>query len=171
LPLTSTRTPRLAFILLLTSVLLCCNRSSPVLTGSAPSPSALAQSVLSALAQGDTAALHTLALSEEEFKEHVWPELPASRPERNLPFSYVWGDLRQKSEAALARTLAAQAGQRYELVGIRFLGDTTQYKTYVVHRRAELTVKDGAGAQTALRVFGSVLEKDGRFKVFSYILD
>ncbi len=57
-------------------------------------------------------ALRDLALNEIEFREQVWPELPAARPERNLPFSYVWGDLRQKSDANLERTLARHGGRR-----------------------------------------------------------
>ncbi len=126
---------------------------------------------MAALAQNDVAALRALALSEQEFKEHVWPDLPASRPERNLPFSYVWGDLHQKSEAALARTVGSHGGRRYELAGVRFVGETTKYNTYDVHRKTELTVMDATGAQTPLRLFGAVLEKEGRFKVFSYVVD
>ena len=54
----------------------------------------------------DRARLDALALSEQEFRDHVWPDLPAARPERNLPFSYVWGDLHQKSNISLARDAA-----------------------------------------------------------------
>lgn len=144
---------------------------SSTLAGSEPSLSALAQAVLGALEGRDATALRAAALSEQEFREQVWPELPAARPERNLGFSYVWGELRQKSEATLAATLAVYGGQRYELVAIRFLGETTQYESYLVRRKAEVTVKDAKGAEVQLRLFGSVLEKGGRFKVFSYVLD
>ncbi len=58
-----------------------------------------------------------------------------------------------------------------ELVGIRFLGETTPYGSYLVHRESELTVKDLDGTQRDIRLFGSVLEKGGRFKVFSYVID
>lgn len=131
----------------------------------------MAQAVLGALEWRDVTPLRAVALNEREFREQVWPELPAARPERDLPFSYVWGELRQKSEAALAATLAAHGGQRYELVAVRFLGETTQYESYLVRRKAEVTVKDAKGTEVQLRLFGSVLEKGGRFKVFSYVLD
>jgi hypothetical protein len=147
--------------------------SSPVapMANTQTSQLALARAVLDGFERRDGAALRALALDEREFREFVWPELPASRPERNLPFSFVWGDLHQKSEAALADSLAARGGQHYELVGVRFLGEATQYRNYIVRRKTELTVKDANGSPFQLRLFGSIIEGDGRFKVFSYVVD
>lgn len=54
-------------------------------------PEALAQAVLTGLASEDVAGLKALALSEQEFKDHVWPELDTSRPERNVR-SHTPGD-------------------------------------------------------------------------------
>ncbi len=170
-PFTAARTSLLACALVLSIGFSSCKRTSTPLAGSAASAPALAQRVLAALERRDVTALREVVLSEQEFREQVWPELPAARPERKLPFSYVWGELRQKSEAALAATLTAQGGQRYELVAVRFLGDTTHFQTYLVHRKTELIVQDATGTEMQLRLFGSVLEKDGRFKVFSYVLD
>lgn len=159
-------------LLLLSSLLMAgCGALSPALEGSRGSADELARAVLDALQQRDLEALRGLALSEQEFREHVWPELPAARPERNLPFSYVWGDLFQKSESMLLRTIEAHGGRHYELVRIGFRGETTPYASYLVHRDGELTIKDEEGVERQLRVFGSVLEKDGRFKVFSYVVD
>jgi len=110
-------------------------------------------------------------LNEQEFRDHVWPELPAARPERNLPFSYVWGDLRQKSETLLTRTVQEQGGRRYTLVGVRFDGESTTYPSYVVHRQTVLRARDESGGEVDLRVFGSSLQKDGSWKVFSYVAE
>lgn len=162
---------RTAIAIVFTLASAACDRPPAVLNGSEASAVKLAQAVMAALERRDVPALRALALNEQEFRREVWPELPSARPERNLPFSYVWGELRQKSEAGLGQVLAFQGGRRYEIVSVRFLDDTTQYETYLVHRRAELTVKDATGNQMPLRVFGSVLEKDGRFKVFSYVVD
>lgn len=102
---------------------------------------------------------------------HVWPELPAARPERNLPFSFVWGDLRQKSEAGLQMTLGNHGGRQYTLTRVRFASQATRYSTYVVHRESVFLVRNVQGDQQELRVCGSILEKDGRWKVFSYVVD
>lgn len=147
-----------------------CAPSSPPLAGTRDSAQAVAQAVIDGLAAGDRVALATLALSEPEFRDRVWPELPAARPERNLPFSYVWGDLHQKSEESLSALLAAHAGQRYTLVDLRF-GDQTPYQTYTVHRTATFVVRDAAGQAHDLRLCGSMIEQDGRWKVFSYVVN
>ena len=119
----------------------------------------------------DVTILRGLALNEQEFREHVWPELPASRPERNLPFSYVWGDLHQKSEAGLEQTLATHGSRHYTLIAVTFRGETSRYPTYTVYRETVLQVRDEQGTAADLRVFGSTVEKDGAWKVFSYVVD
>lgn len=132
---------------------------------------ALAQAVLDAVAARDTAALQRLALDEQEFREHVWPDLPSSRPERNLPFSYVWGDLRTKSDAGLAAMLVKHGGRRYQLERVRFSDGTTQYETSVVHRESRLDVRGPDGERDTIQLFGAVIQKAGGFKVFSYVVD
>ena len=146
-----------------------CSRVPP-LANTFSSPESLASSVLDALARNDRARLDAVAVTEQEFRDHVWPDLPAARPERNLPFSYVWGDLHQKSTLSLARTLQTHGGKRYELTHVTFSGKTS-YGTYVVHRDAAFEVMSDSGAAENVRVCGSFLEKDGVWKVFSYVVD
>jgi len=135
------------------------------------SPEALAEGVLAALADVDGATLEAMPLSELEFRTVVWPELPASRPDRGLPFDYVWGDLHQKSNNAMRRLIDRHGGKRYALVALAFGGETTPYETYRVHRETVLTVRDEAGEEEELALFGSILERDGAFKLFSYVVD
>lgn len=144
--------------------------SPPPLASSAESATALAGQVLAAIARNDRATLDQLALSEAEFRDHVWPHLPAARPERNLPFSYVWGDLRQKSQAGLGVTLTKHRDRQHELLDVRFAGERTPYADFVVHRDAVFVVR-GPDGRVEIRVCGSFLEKDGRWKVFSYVVD
>lgn len=136
-----------------------------------PSAEHVARAVLAAVERHDVSRLHLLAISEREFQTRVWPGLPAARPGRNLPWSYVWTDLRQKSNANLKRTLSEHGGRRYELRTLRFLGESTKYADYRVHRSAVLLVRDISGAPHELRVLGSMIEADGGWKVFSYLAD
>ncbi len=146
-----------------------CN-SVPPLANTQASADALAAAVLDALARGDRSALDRLALSEQEFRDHVWPGLQAARPERNLPFSYVWGELHQKSDSALAATMQAHVGRRQAVTRVSFTG-ATEYQGYRVHREAAFHVRDAAGGETGIRVCGSMLEKNGQWKIFSYVVD
>ena len=120
------------------------------------------------MASGDVQALEQLALSETEFRQRIWPELPASRPERNLPFSYVWGDLHQKSTQSLQQLLAKHKGHEYTLDSVRF-GEVTEYPTFKVHRDSVFVVR--GAAEPEIRLCGSMIEADGRWKVFSFVAD
>jgi hypothetical protein len=136
------------------------------------SPEALARAVLDAFAREDVETLKSLPLTKEEFRLHVWPKLPASRPERGLPFDYGWGDLHQKSIASIAGNFARYKGRKLELLSIRFKDGKTDYGTFVVHRESEMRVKDReSGIEFNLSLFGSVMEYRGRYKIFSYVTD
>ncbi len=156
--------PFLALVVLLVA----CAPAAPPLADTRDSSTAIAQGVIDAMSRGDIQALASMALSESEFRDHVWPELPAARPERNLPFSYVWGDLRQKSAASLGALITRHRGQRYTLVDVRF-GEATPYRTYTVHRDSTFVVRAPDGQRVDVRLCGSMIEQGGRWKVFSYV--
>jgi hypothetical protein len=136
-----------------------------------PTPEAMATEVLARVTANDRAALEALALTEREFLDVVWPELPAARPERNLPADYVWGQQRQRSRQSLGQLLARFGGRRMTLVAVTFTGGVTDYATYRVHRDSELRVRTDDGAETTVRLFGSAIERAGAFKVYSFAVD
>lgn len=147
----------------------CASPTAP-LADTRDSPVAVAQAVIDAVTAGNSGALTSLALSEQEFREHIWPALPAARPERNLPFSYVWGDLHQKSGTNLAATLERYRGQRLTLVDVRH-GEATPYRGYTVHRNSVFVVRTADGVTEDIRLCGSMVEQGGRWKVFSYVVN
>jgi hypothetical protein len=177
------KAPRIAGSLLLASVVALsgCNGSpkaseagnlGPPLSGLFDSPEALARAVLEAFAREDVEGLKALPLSKEEFRVHVWPKLPASRPERNVPFDYGWTDLHQKSVGSIASNFKRYRGRSFELVAITFQGDETDYESFVVRRKSMLQVKDrDTGEELSLALFGSVMEWNGKYKLFSYVTD
>jgi hypothetical protein len=144
----------------------------PPLTGTYSSPEDLARDFLDALYRKDVEALKGFALNEDEFRLHVWPELPSSRPERGVPLEYAWGDLNQKSTNSLRRTYDRYGGRKLTFIRLDFEDETTPYETFKVHRDARVVVLDEeTGKEWRLDLFGSVMEKDGRFKLFSYVTD
>ena len=136
----------LAFILVAT---IAC--SPPPLANTYDTVDHLVREVLAAFASRDEARLRRLALTEDEFRRHVWPSLPAARPERNLPFSYVWGDLHQKSNNRLRANLSAHGGRSYQVQRITFSSGTSEYGGFRVHRDALLAVRDSAGTDHEVR--------------------
>jgi hypothetical protein len=148
------------------------NLGPPPLSSTFESPEALARAVLDAFAREDVETLKALPLSKEEFRLYVWPKLPASRPERNIPFDYGWTDLHQKSVQSIASNFARYKGRKLELLSIGFNGKETDYDSFVVRRKSELRVKDrDTGENLTVALFGSVMEWNGRYKLFSYVTD
>lgn len=141
------------------------------LTNTFESPEAMAEALLAALAANDRQRLAGLALTEAEFRDHVWPELPASRPERNVPVEYAWGQMKQRSDGSLSQILSRYGGRPLRFVRASFTGETTVYRTFTVMRQSEVIAADDTGKELVLRLYGSALVKDGRYKIFSYVVD
>jgi hypothetical protein len=136
------------------------------------SPASVASAVVEALNRRDIAALERLAVTEDEFHHVVWPKQPAARPGRNIPWDYAWKDLAGKSRLQLrGRAAEWPADRGYTVVDISFGGDTTDYETYRIFRESQVTLRDRDGAITKTRIFGSLIEQDGRYKVFSFVVD
>ena len=157
--------------LLLVVALAGCGSSPPPLANTHPSPEALAAAVLDALAANDRDRLAALAVNGQEFRDVVWPELPSSRPERGVPVSYAWADLRQKSSNALRRLVARWGGRRFELLGVAWDGETTDYGPWLVHRETRLRLLDETGREVEMHFYGSTLVRGDEHKVFSYVVD
>jgi hypothetical protein len=147
------------------------SRSTVPLAQTFETPEALARAVLDGLAKRDLAGLRSMALTEAEFREHVWPELPVSRPERNVPFDYAWGQMKQRSDGSLGETVGRYGGRPLRFVSTRFTGETTNYQTFSVKRASEVIAADEAGKELVLSLYGSAMLKDGRYKLYSFVVD
>ena len=141
------------------------------LDGSEFSPQALTERFLEALESGDLKNVVAHALDREEFEQIVWPRLPHSRPGTNLTPEFVWGQTVVKSLSALGRTFSDHGTRHYRLLKLRFAAPTQDYGTFVLHRDPWLRLRDENGNEKNLRLFGSVLEKDGEFKFYSFVND
>ena len=157
--------------LLLVLAIAGCGAPPPPLANTHPSPEALATAVLDALALNDRDRLAALALNGQEFRDIVWPALPSSRPERGVPVSYAWADLRQKSSNALRRLVAQWGGRRFTLLGVAYDGETTDYGPYLVHRETRLRLLDESGREVEMHFYGSTLVRGDEHRVFSYVVD
>ena len=169
----SLRRPARAVPSALLLILACagCDAPAPPLANTHPSSEALATAVLDALALDDRDRLAALALNGQEFRDVVWPELPSSRPERGVPVSYAWADLRQKSSNALRRLVARWGGRRFTLLGVAWDGETTDYGPFLVHRETRLRLLDESGREVEMHLYGSTLVRGDEHKVFSYVVD
>lgn len=133
------------------------------------SAEALATAVLAAYNRGDAVALTRYALSEHELRTTIWPHLPASRPDVGMDWPYFWRDHAQRSGSHLKTLLQAHAGRGYQLVALSFDGRAA-YGPVTVHREAAIDVR-APGRPARLRLTGSMVEWQGRWKLYSYVVD
>jgi hypothetical protein len=138
------------------------------LHGGEPSFEALGARVLEAVCGGDFQALQELALSREEFRNYVWPELPVSRPGTNISLDFVWKDIEFRSANHRRRLVNALKGRSLTLVRVQHRGDTTDYPTHRAFSDMEVTVRNEKGAEEEIPLFGSLILMDGVYKVYSY---
>jgi hypothetical protein len=132
---------------------------------------ALAEAVLEALWQRNPDRLEALAISEAEFRSHVWPRLPAGRSGGDGALDYWWADTRTRSLGAMAQTLEQYGGRRMALESVSCIGETTDYGEFSIHRSPQLTVRTDTGEVVTLRLFGSLVEAPEGWKLYSYIVD
>jgi hypothetical protein len=162
--------PGLVFLVLLTGagMLQSLGAQDRPLAAAASSPDELVRRFLDGVASNDLDAVLELAITREEFDRYVWPELPASEPERNLPADFVWGMTNGRGQVKIRSSMAAIGGRQLGLEDFRFTGGVEEYETYRLHRNTLLHLRDEEGKLQVIRLFGSVLELDGQFKIFSF---
>lgn len=144
---------------------------APTFTHLFPSERAAAAAVLEALAAQDQDRLLTLSVTEAEFRTAVWPHLPASAPDVGMPVSYIWEDTSRRSRGELRQILREEGGRSLQLEDVTFGGPPRDYGPFRVYPDTRVTVRDRDGEVRTLRLFGSMLETNGAWKVFSYIVD
>jgi len=132
------------------------------------SPKAVAARLVGALAANDLQALKDLAISKEEFQAYVWPELPASNPRTNIPFDYVWNDVFFRSMNRMGRTYKHFQGHRIEVVKLGTRKNPETFATHTAWPGYEMTIRVDGGPEEELPLFGTLIEMDGVFKVYSY---
>lgn len=130
----------------------------------------VAERVLAGLAAGDAAALSRLVVTKDEFCTAVFPELPSSKV-RNVSCDFVWEMAMLNHASGFREVFDRHKGKRYALESLRFGKPAQAYPSFRVHKEPYVTVRDEGGAAHEYRLFGDVLEMNGQFKLFGFMVD
>ena len=126
----------------------------------------LAKRVLTAIESNDIKKLDVLRINRDEFKNYLWPEFPASKS--NVPFDFAWDNLNGKTIKGMTRAVTDFGGQAFTLLDVSFEKGDENYGTFRIYPSALLHVVGSDGKERTLTFCGSVVEKDGEFKLLSY---
>lgn len=138
------------------------------LAGGAPSRDSLVARFVDAVAREDTAAIRGMVLSRAEYGWIYFPSLQRMNPGTRMQPEVMWMLHSQESEKGITRVLRRLgAGQA------RFAGYTCEDAPQVeeanryFHQCAIETIAPD-GETASLKLFGSVIERGGRWKIVSY---
>ena len=141
-------------------------RPTDGLRGGAPSASDLLREILARVAAGDTASLERLTLDRAEFAYLYYPDAPIARPPYELPPSLAWFRMQQENRTALLRLLRELGGEPLGDAELLCASPPVEQGANRLHGGCLVR----AGGRD-LRLFGSLIERDGVFKVLSWAND
>jgi hypothetical protein len=124
-----------------------------------------------ALSRRDSAVLGALRLSRGEFAALYYPESQYTRPPHLMPPDVLWLLMQSRSERG-ERRLLDRLGGSFHLVGLDCERDPRREGANVFYERCLVSYRRaGADSVQQRRLFGSILEREGRFKFVSYAND
>ncbi len=127
----------------------------------------LVSTVMTALEKKDTKTLHALRVDFAEYEKILWPRFVDDRPQlkkQQPKFHYFL--LEAKSKSGVMDIVGEFGGKKLELIG--FGHDRVEdYQTFKLWRtiNVEFLVD---GKKTRERLFGAIIERDGKFYLLSY---
>lgn len=139
------------------------------LTGGASSREALVRRFFSALAAADTADLRAMALSRAEFAYLVYPSSPYTRPPYRQSPELVWLQLQSSGASGLGRLL--DRARRYRYVNHRCNATPAREEQNRLWRQCQAKVVRAPGDTATVRMFGVIVEREGRFKFANFETD
>ena len=132
------------------------------------SPGQLGLAVVDALNRKDIEQLDRLRVQREAYLNWIWPAFPASRPPTNFPRDFAWSNLNKKCNIGMKKWIAHFGGHNLKFVGIRFDRPPETYEGFQLLRGTVLTLQNAAGEKRDLKILGSVVVKNDRYKLLSY---
>jgi hypothetical protein len=139
----------------------------PPLPGSAASVDSLGRGVVAGFVAGDTARLHGYTLSMEEYRDVVWPRLQMDTT-TGVTFAWSYHDNQLRGRRAYQRYLERMKGVPLRVGETRCTGEPRRFRGMTVTGGCRVAVTDSAGTTERMRLFGSVVEVGGRYKIFRY---
>jgi hypothetical protein len=141
------------------------------LENAAASRDELVRCFVAALEAGDRDALVRLVLNRAEYGYLYYEHTRFTRDAYYLPPEILWEQMQNRSGRGLTRLLERIAGQPLGFRGYQCPADAVQEGPNTVWHECTVRYADRQGREVEARLFGTVVERDGRFKFVSYSND
>lgn len=138
------------------------------MTSGATSRDELVARIVRALEAGDTLAFEPLAISVEEFAWLYYPTTMTARPPYELPPGIAWLQLQQRNRDGVFRALREYGGADLDFAGYRCDPEPELEGVNRMWRNCVVSLARAGERPATLPLFGTVIERDGRFAVVSF---
>lgn len=138
------------------------------LSGGAPDRDALVAEFVRAVEAADTAALAPLVLDRAEFGWLYYPHTMYTEPPYELSPALLWFQMQNLSSRSLTRLFRRYAGQPLHARGYACEEEPRVEGPNRVWNECRLRLEAPGSEPVELRLFGSVVERDGTYKFVSY---
>ena len=128
---------------------------------------ALVRRIVADVAARDTNDLRQTLVSPREFVDLIYPSSPYTHPPLRQSPEITWMLIANPSASGFKRLVARLGGSRYELSGYT-CEQTERQGGNSFWSKCLLRLRDANGDTSTQRWFGSIVERDGRFKVMSF---
>lgn len=141
------------------------------LSGGEASPERLARRFVAAIAGNDTATVQRLVINRAEFAWLYYPHTRFTRRPYELGPELLWMQILQNSEKGVTRMIRRYGGQplRFNTLACPDSAETEGPNTILTGCTVNFAVGDSA-ART-MRIFGSIIARDGQYKFVGYSND
>lgn len=129
---------------------------------------ALVERWTTAVATHDTVALNAMVIDRAEFGWLYYPTSHLMQPPYEAPPELLWGQILANSDEGARKILHKIGGLDIELERVSCPDGAVTEGSNRLHDRCLVTLRVGAERHVDVRLFGTILERDGRFKFISF---
>ena len=141
------------------------------LRGGSPTRDALIARFVRAIERADTAEIRAMVLDRAEFAYLYYPTSPYAKPPTVQEAPLAWFLLVESSQVGITRVFNRMAGRMGRYAGHRCDPEPWLEGSNRFWRACVIELRTAGSALESKRLFGSIIERDGRFKFFSYAND
>jgi hypothetical protein len=136
--------------------------------GGSRSRESLVRRFMKALAASDSAELRIMELNAREFADLVYPESPYTHaPYRQSP-ALVWNQIQNPSESGFTRLVRRLGNQPLKYLDHKCDANPDRQGRNLIWTNCSVRLTGPNGDTTSHQLFGSIIQRDGSFKIVSY---
>ena len=129
---------------------------------------ALVRRIVADVASRDTVDLLATLVSPREFVDLIYPSSPYTHPPLRQSPDVTWMLIANPSASGYRRLVTRLGGIRYELAGYACGETPEQQGANTFWTKCALRLVETSGDTSTQRWFGSIVERDGKFKLMSF---